>query len=262
MLGYDVAAGGGRLVINDEEARQVRTAFALYLEHRALLPVLDHIHTQQWTTKRWTTKQGRLYPGRPFTEHDLEWLLANVIYTGRVLYQGQTYQGEHPAIVEEELWQRVQDRLRQDKPSGPRPVRHRSSETSLGQRRLRQENPCGGQETSIPVVSARVPRITRLMALAVKFEGLIEQGTVRDYAELARVGQVSRARVTQIMNLLNLAPDIQEEILSWAHEPPGKVSLRETSIRTLSSEVIWSRQREQWKHWFAEQGRRNASRAV
>jgi hypothetical protein len=100
------------------------------------------------------------------------------------------------------------------------------------------------------------------MALAVKFEGLIEQGTVRDYADLARVGQVSRARVTQIMNLLNLAPHIQEEILSWAHEPPGPVSVRETSIRTLSSEVIWSRQREQWKHWFVDKkGRGGTSRA-
>jgi hypothetical protein len=92
---------------------------------------------------------------------------------------------------------------------------------------------------------------------------LIAQGLVRDYAELARLGQVSRARVTQIMNLLNLAPDIQEEILTWAHEAPGPVSVRETSIRTLSREVIWSRQREQWKHWFAEHtGRGDTSRAV
>jgi hypothetical protein len=80
---------------------------------------------------------------------------------------------------------------------------------------------------------------------------LIAQGIVRDYAQLAKLGQVSRARVTQIMNLLNLAPDIQEEILSWAQEPGGRESIRETSIRTLSSEVMWNRQREQWKHWFA-----------
>src|SRR5712672_1976267 len=64
VLGYDIAPGGGRLLINEDEACQVRTAFALYLEHGALLPVLDHINSQQWTTKRWTTKEGRLYPGR------------------------------------------------------------------------------------------------------------------------------------------------------------------------------------------------------
>jgi hypothetical protein len=58
-----------------------------------------------------------------------------------------------------------------------------------------------------------LPRITRLLASAVRFEGLLREGTVRDYAELARLGGVSRARMTQIMSLRNLAPVIQERIL-------------------------------------------------
>jgi hypothetical protein len=68
---------------------------------------------------------------------------------------------------------------------------------------------------------ARVPRITRLMALAIKFQDMIERGEVRDYADIARLGYVTRARVTQIMNLMNLAPDIQEEIMQgeeWLSE--------------------------------------------
>ena len=60
------------------------------------------------------------------------------------------------------------------------------------------------------VPAGRVPRIARLMALALRFEHLVQSGTVRDYAELARLGQVSRARLTQITNLLHLAPDLQE----------------------------------------------------
>ena len=250
VLGYDIAPGGGRLLINEEEARQVRAAFALYLEHGALLPVLDHINSQQWTTKRWTTKKGRLYPGRPFTEQDLQRLLTNIVYTGRLLYKGQIYAGEHPAIIEEALWERVQARLGQNKHSRPR---QSSKDGSARSTRVTKGSPCETEDTlkTTAKPNAAVPRITRLMALAVKFEGLIEQGTVRDYAELAKLGQVSRARVTQIMNLLNLAPDIQEEILSWAQESHGSQSIRETSIRTLSSEVMWNRQREQWKHWFA-----------
>src|SRR5262245_57771702 len=59
----------------------------------------------------------------------------------------------------------------------------------------------------------RIPRIARLLALAHKFEDLVRQGIIADYATLARLGQVSRARVTQIMNLSHLAPDIQERIL-------------------------------------------------
>ena len=61
--------------------------------------------------------------------------------------------------------------------------------------------------------AARVPRVSRLMALAIRFDGLIRDGVVTDQAELARLGHVTRARLTQIMNLLNLAPDIQEEVL-------------------------------------------------
>ena len=50
-----------------------------------------------------------------------------------------------------------------------------------------------------PVAAGRVPRIARLMALALRFHELVRSGAVRDYAELARLGQVSRARVTQII---------------------------------------------------------------
>src|SRR6266852_5402103 len=61
VLGYDVAPGGGKLVINEEEALQVRAIFALYLEHRALLPVLGQIQRRQWTRKRWTRRTGRCH---------------------------------------------------------------------------------------------------------------------------------------------------------------------------------------------------------
>ena len=59
----------------------------------------------------------------------------------------------------------------------------------------------------------RIPRIARLMALAIKFQDMVDRGEVRDYADLAQLGYVTRARITQIMNLLLLAPDIQERLL-------------------------------------------------
>jgi hypothetical protein len=79
-----------------------------------------------------------------------------------------------------------------------------------------------------------IPRIARLMALAIRFEGLLRSGTIRDCAELARLGRVTRARVTQIMKLLNLAPDIQEQILFL---PPSMASTSETCGR-LSARSI------------------------
>ena len=79
--------------------------------------------------------------------------------------------------------------------------------------------------------SGRVPRISRLMALAIRFEQLVRDGTVRDYAELARLGHVSRARIAQITNLLNLAPDIQDEILSLPPTERGRDRKPSLSLR-------------------------------
>ena len=88
-----------------------------------------------------------------------------------------------------------------------------------------------------------VPRITRLMALAIKFQEMVDRGDVRDYADLARLGRVSRARITQIMNLLNLAPAIQEELLF--HNGPAKVA-SERQIRCLTAEFFWEKQLQGW----------------
>ena len=69
----------------------------------------------------------------------------------------------------------------------------------------------------------KVPRIARLLALAHKFQGMLDSGEVESMAELARVGRVSRARITQIMDLLMLAPEIQEEVLFGAVDVPLKI---------------------------------------
>ena len=84
-----------------------------------------------------------------------------------------------------------------------------------------------------------IPRIARLMALAIRFEGLLRDKTIRDYAELARLGRVTRARMTQIMKLLDLAPDIQEQILFL---PPIK-GLNERNLRRIVSRIDWDEQR-------------------
>lgn len=91
---------------------------------------------------------------------------------------------------------------------------------------------------------ARLPRITRLMALAIKFQDMVSRGDVHDYADLARLGYVTRARITQIMNLLNLAPSIQEEILSCERDSPG---IQERQLRPVTSEVLWQEQRRLWR---------------
>jgi hypothetical protein len=69
-----------------------------------------------------------------------------------------------------------------------------------------------GQEPPRPCTPGRVPRVARFMALALRFDQLIREGIIENYSELARLGHVTHARMSQIMNLLYLAPDIQEQI--------------------------------------------------
>ena len=108
-----------------------------------------------------------------------------------------------------------------------------------GRRRLRT----GGRPVPPVIAPGRVPRVSRLLALAIRFDGLIRKGAVRDYAELARLGSVSRTRISQVMDLLNLAPDIQEEILFLSRTVAGRDSVTERKLRSVTGEFDWSRQR-------------------
>jgi hypothetical protein len=84
------------------------------------------------------------------------------------------------------------------------------------------------------------------MALAIRFEGLIRDGVVKDQAELARLGHVSRARLSQIMGLLSLAPDIQEAILWLPAVESGDDGVTERELREVVREGDWGRQRRRW----------------
>jgi lipoate-protein ligase A len=90
------------------------------------------------------------------------------------------------------------------------------------------------------------------MALAIRFDHLIKSGQVTDQADLARLGHVTRARVTQIMNLLNLAPDIQEAILFLPRTLQGHDPIREHMLRPIVAVLDWRKQRVMWKQLLAE----------
>jgi hypothetical protein len=81
------------------------------------------------------------------------------------------------------------------------------------------------------------------MALAIRFDDLLRRRTLKDCSELARLGGVSRARVSQIMNLLNLAPDIQERLLSLTPVHTWRDQLNERALRSVLREPVWMRQR-------------------
>jgi hypothetical protein len=83
-------------------------------------------------------------------------------------------------------------------------------------------------------------------ALALRFQGLLQAGVVRDYAALARLGHVTRARVSQVMNLLSLAPDLQEAVLFLPRTPRGRDPIPLWRLQPIASTLAWRQQRRLW----------------
>lgn len=108
------------------------------------------------------------------------------------------------------------------------------------------------EQAGLPPVASpgRVPRVARLMALAIRFDALVREGTVSTQADLATVGHVTRARVTQIMNLLHLAPDLQEAILDLPPVCAGRDPITEHDLRPIAAEVDWKVQRHLWREHY------------
>jgi hypothetical protein len=210
----------------------VQGIFALYLQRRSLEAVLAEVQARQWTTKRWMTREGKEHLGRSFTKITLERLLRNVLYLGQVSHQGEIYPGEQAAVVENAVWERVHDGLAKERDECCVAAALTAEAHKTRSRRRPTE---------------RVPRVTRLLALALKFEEMVRSGVVGNYAVLAQLGRVTRSRVTQMTNLLNLAPDIQEEILFLSPDEAEQLRISEPLVRKLSAMLEWGEQRAHWR---------------
>ena len=349
LLGYDL--NNSRLVVNRREAKRVRGLFELYLQTGSLTRTVCELNRKGWRTKSWITRKGRPRGGRPFRKSTLYCLLKNVTYLGQVRYKQEIHDGQHEAIVDEELFGQVQQRLAQRRPRRRTAAANRQNAallagmfecgrcggpisltyTSQGSRRYRYYVCRGAQETGgdrcagvalpaagierfvtaaasevasssaprntgepraqldglvkriayradsgqltiewkpsvgrpalvrtldVPTRGQRpeqqtpavesIPRVARLMALARRLEGLVRDGRVNDYAELARLGHVSRARLSQILSLTLLAPDIQEAVLFLPRVDSGRDPITERDLRPIVAVLDWTKQRRMW----------------
>ena len=104
-----------------------------------------------------------------------------------------------------------------------------------------------GANSGTEARTGRVPRVSKFMALAFRFDGLVRDGTIEDFASLARLGHVTRARISQIMSLLHLAPDIQEELLFLPQVTRGRDPFALRDLLPIAQEIDWDQQRSTWK---------------
>lgn len=113
--------------------------------------------------------------------------------------------------------------------------------------KARGKRAIGVKNPSVAVLSpGRVPRITRLMALAIKLDGVLAAGRELSQTDLAELGHVTKARMTQILNLTLLSPEIQADILDLPLVTSGHDPISESDLRPLCAMVSWRQQRGAW----------------
>ena len=108
-LGYDVK--DRKLVVNEAEAETVRMIFRRYLELGSVRELKASLDAEGVVSKRRTAADGSAYGGQAFSRGALYQMLQNRVYRGEIVHKGAAYPGEHPAIVDEDLWLRVQQKL-------------------------------------------------------------------------------------------------------------------------------------------------------
>ena len=124
-------------------------------------------------------------------------------------------------------------------PSGPRvELKVHIATSAHGRKQIRK----GPVTEKVSPPREELPRITKLLALAHRWNWLIEESVAKDQAEIARLMGLSAARISQIMDLLNLAPDIQETIILGA-TIPHIACISERAMRPISGQPVWEQQR-------------------
>ncbi|MCA9137970.1 MAG: hypothetical protein KDB00_14460 [Planctomycetales bacterium] len=121
---------------------------------------------------------------------------------------------------------------------------------SKGRRTLRTQSK--EEPVEKPKPKGKIPRISRLVALAIEFDEMLRSGAANDATDLAEMYDITQPRMSQIISLALLAPDIQETLLNLPRETAGRSQIHEKALRPICSQVDFDRQREMWNELIAQ----------
>ncbi len=110
-IGYDLNKETKKLIINETEVKLIREIYDLYIGGNSLLKTAMILNEKGYRTKRWVTKKGKVCSGLTFGNTHVQQIIKNVLYIGKVKYQGKIYDGQQPAIIDEETFKKAQDKL-------------------------------------------------------------------------------------------------------------------------------------------------------
>ena len=250
-LGYE--PNGRTLAILDAEAKTVRTLFRLYLELGTVRRVKEKADGLGLTTKVRLGADRRMRGGQPLSRGHIYHLLSNPIYAGRIPHKGESYEGQHPAIISPETWDSVQKQLAAQTPD--RPARARASNRSPLQGKLFDEagallTPSHAVKSGRryryyvsrdPTPSAKAntasDRSRRWRLPAREIERLVGEAVVAffaDRAELARVAREAQIHEARISELL-------EEVRRWSGKPLEVVQRVDLGAEEMTVHVDLSR---------------------
>lgn len=107
-----------QLTVNEDEAKLVRMIFEKYLELGCVRRLKDWLDKNKIRTKVWTSAKGIQHGGASFSRGILYKILTNPVYIGKIRHKDKIFDGNHPPIIQQELWEQVQAQLSQGSPSG------------------------------------------------------------------------------------------------------------------------------------------------
>jgi len=114
-LGYDIEKDAKKLIINPKEAKLIKEIFKLYLDDNSLLKVALILNEKGHRSKQGTSKAGKAYGGTKFSVTRIQAIVKNILYIGKVKYAGQIYNGQQGTIIDENTFQKVQEKLKQNR---------------------------------------------------------------------------------------------------------------------------------------------------
>ena len=113
-LGYNVNKENHTLIINPKEADLVRYIFDLYIKKQSLLKVAEIVNAEGYRTKQHNVKSGKIFGGKLFNNTSIQWIVKNILYTGKVLYKNKVFDGLHESIISEEIFNKAQAILKEN----------------------------------------------------------------------------------------------------------------------------------------------------
>jgi len=125
-LGYDVVLEGGKLLVNKQEAEQVRGVFGLFLEKQSLVGTAQELNRRGWLRKSWTTRKGISRQGAEWDRVTLRRVLCDPICIGKMKLGGEVFPGEHEGIIPKAIFEKVQALLEGNSRDGNSSIRNRS----------------------------------------------------------------------------------------------------------------------------------------